>query len=118
MYVKTTMSKNNSIEPPAYYRANTGWRVLLGLTGKVTAVTTIRVAGPHQSALTPYQYAIVAYKKAGDTKLYSQSFMVADQSRVAIGDSVAFVLRKRATSSSSGLIEYGVKVKSIYVRSR
>ena len=107
------MSKSNSIEPPAYYRANKSWRMLLGLTGKITAVTTIRVASQHQSAFAGYQYAIVEYKKSDDIKTYSQSFMVADQSQVAIGDSVTFVLRKLSTSSSSGLIEYGIKVKSI-----
>jgi uncharacterized OB-fold protein len=92
---------------PMYKRYNQHWAQLLQKTGVVTAVTTVRVAAPELSHLTPYSYLIV---KTGDSQI---ECMGAAQETFVIGDLVRFVLRKMGETPDSEPLAYGVKATKV-----
>lgn len=102
------MTTNSNFNLPAkYWRKNKDWARLLGETGVVIASTAIRITSPQYKQFVPYDLAII---NVGSQKL---ELMACHGQKLTKGDRVRLVLRKAAAGSSSGLIDYQLKLNKI-----
>lgn len=111
--------------PPLMARNSQDWSNWVGKKGVVILVTTIHASDDAHAVYTPYQLAVVRFSSAPQISSapqttsapasatfnqFDRTFMVANGSHVATGDTVLCSLRKIAQPSSQGVIEYGIKV--------
>jgi uncharacterized protein len=82
---------------------------LLGLTGVVVTITTIRVPPEGFIHQAPYQVALVKL----DTGKTIPAQVVDSIHPVAIGDTVVTVIRRSKEAGTDGVIPYGIKVKPV-----
>ncbi|MFA9289001.1 MAG: Zn-ribbon domain-containing OB-fold protein [Weeksellaceae bacterium] len=92
--------------PVSAWRKQKTVRNSLGMYGEIISWTTISVAPPRFSYLTPY--VVVLVQLQDNRKVYGQLVDV-EQKDVKIGQKVTSILRKTAQATAEEVVEYGLK---------